>query len=107
MGGLALFSLFWLAPNVVPFILLLTLTGSNLRVLMLRPQRRIHHEKVEELERLWVAIRADQEALLAGEGAAGSGTAAARLPALYTAEARTAAVREWPFDTSSVIRFAV
>ena len=112
MATLALMSLFWLAPNagrgnIVPFVGLLGLAGSILAVLMLRAQRRIRDEKIQQLERLWVAIRTDQEALLAGEAAAGSGAAAARLPALYAAEARLASVREWPFDTGTVIRFAV
>lgn len=111
MATLALFSLFWLAPNagrlnIVPFVLLLTLAGSNLTVLVLRAQHRIHQEKIQQLERLWAAIRTDQGALLTGDAAV-SGAAAARLPALFAAEARVASVREWPFDTSSVIRFAV
>lgn len=110
MATLAIFSLFWLAPNagrgnIAAFVLLLTLAGGNLTVLMLRAQRRVHREKIQQLERLWVAIRADQKALQSDP--TGSANAAARLLALYAAEARIHAVSEWPFDASSVIRFAV
>jgi hypothetical protein len=114
MAGLALFSLFWLAPNagqsnIVPFVLLLSLAGSNFAVLMLRAQRRIQREKIRQLERLRAAIRTDQEVLLARDGpkAADAAAAAARLPALFAAEARTLSVREWPFDAGSAVRFGL
>lgn len=110
MVGLAMFSLFWLAPNpgqsnLFPFVLLIGLAAANLGVLVRAARRTIRAEKDAQLLRLRAAIRADQTSLL--EGGPEAAPAAARLPALFTAEARTASVGELAFDASTLLRFGL
>jgi hypothetical protein len=61
---------------------------------------RIREAKRGQLERLRVAIVATQAALLDGKD-----EGALRLPALIALEGRLSAVREWPFDAPSLLRF--
>ncbi len=67
--------------------------------------RRIRAAKRQELTRVRVEIRRDREsvAALAGEASA----AAARLPGLLAWERRIESAREWPFDTTTLVRFAL
>ena len=110
MLGASLFSLFWAAPdagqsNVVSFACFVSVAAAALLFPLLAIRRRIHTAKDEALARIRSEIRSDQRALLAG--GSGSAPAAARLPALFAAEARTAAVRELPVDASTIARFAL
>ncbi len=66
---------------------------------------RIRQEKRVRLAELRAEIRADERALRGDEAEAER--AARRLPALLALEARIDAVREWPFDASSLTRFAL
>ena len=68
-------------------------------------RRRIRHDKRAQLAPLRARIAAERDALL-GRGAAAD-RAAARLPGLLALEARLDAVREWPFDLSNLLRFAL
>lgn len=110
MIGLAFFSLFWLAPNpgetnLFAFLLLIGLSGTNLAFLVRGARRRIRDEKEAQLARIRAAIRADQAALL--DAGAGAAEAAARLPALFAAETRTASVGELAFDAGTLLRFGL
>ena len=67
-------------------------------------RRRIRDEKLAQLQTLRGRIDADREVVLAG--APDSDRVAARLPGLLALEARLDAVHEWPFDVSSLLRFA-
>jgi hypothetical protein len=76
--------------------LLLPVTGLRARV---------RAEKLGQLRALRAGLDADRAAVLArGPGA---DAAAARLPGLLALEARLEAVREWPFDLPSLLRFAL
>ncbi len=66
-----------------------------------RLRRRVQQAKREELARVRAAIEAARAAALDASDAA----AAARLPGLLAWEARIGAVREWPFDVSTWLRF--
>jgi hypothetical protein len=95
------------APGLVILVLFVTLTIGILALVL--PARGIHQAlrraKRQELEWLRAAIEAERDALaLAPAEAANAG---ARLPALLAYEARVAAVREWPFDASTLLRFAL
>jgi hypothetical protein len=110
MLGASLFSLFWAAPNagrtnVVSFAFFVSVAAAALLLPLLAIRRRIRAAKDEALARLRAEIRADQRALL--ERGAAAAPAAARLPALLAAEARTASVRELPLDASTLVRFAL
>jgi hypothetical protein len=101
IGGLHLMS-----PGTAPAVLLiallsLTVAITALVVPMLGIHRRIREEKRRRLRDLREHIRAD-EARLEAES---PGESTARLPALLALEARVHGVHEWPFDTSSLLRF--
>lgn len=63
---------------------------------------RLREAKQEELARVRSEIVRGKEAALRSAG----GGEAARLPGLLAYEARIEAVREWPFDTPTLVRFA-
>lgn len=65
---------------------------------------RIREEKHAQLATLRSRINADRQTILAGGPELDR--VAARLPGLVSLEARLDAVREWPFDVSSLLRFA-
>lgn len=88
--------------RAVPILFLVLSTGA-LVMPVWGVHGRIADEKRAELGRLRARIaRARDDLEGAGEGAQ---EAALRLPALLALEARIAAVREWPFDAPSLIRF--
>ena len=100
----------WLAPNagrvnVVPFLLLIGLSGWILAMLLQAARGPIRSEKQAQLARIREALRRDQRVLL--EGGAGMREAAARLPALFAAEARIASVGVLAFDTNTLLRFVL
>jgi hypothetical protein len=66
---------------------------------------RLRAEKLGQLRALRAGLDADRADVLAR--AAGADAAAARLPGLLALEARIEAVREWPFDLPSLLRFAL
>jgi hypothetical protein len=94
-----------MAPEVLTAIvvaaaltLLLPVWGIHLRV------REIKHA---ELARQREALRTARAALLEAPGSDAAREAAARIPALAALETRTAALREWPFDASTWLRFGL
>ncbi len=66
--------------------------------------RQIRREKQRQLRTLRVQIDAQRRAVLEGQPDAAE---LARLPGLLALESRLEAVREWPFDTSSLARFGL
>lgn len=68
-------------------------------------RQRVRAEKRSQLRALRAGLDADRAAVLAR--ADGADAAAARLPGLLALEARIEAVREWPFDLPSLLRFAL
>ncbi len=99
------------APGVVASVIAATL-GLALLCLLL-PARGIHvrlrEAKHAELRRVREAIAREGEALFQRgnrDDQADHGAAAARLPALVAYEGRVQGVREWPFDTPALLRFA-
>lgn len=110
MTASAILSLFWLGPHASPgnpmaLVWFVGVAGVTLSLPLGAVHRRIRSQKHAELERIRSAIRADQAVLL--EDAGSDAAAASQLPALVAAEARVASVREWPFDASTVARFAL
>jgi hypothetical protein len=67
--------------------------------LMLRVHHKILHAKQAELERV------RREIVLVCDRIAGDADAAARIQGLLAYEARIMAVREWPFDQTTLMRF--
>jgi hypothetical protein len=94
------------APAVVAAVITLTL-GLGVASLLL-PCRGIHQRlrqaKQAELERLRREIERRSAQIFHLEGGSG---AEPRLTALLAYEARIESVREWPFDTSTLVRFAL
>jgi len=82
----------------------ITLTTALGVASLMRSTRGAHERlrtvKQTELARVRAAIRQRREGLLDGDGATD-------LPALLAWEARIAAVSEWPFDASSLLRFGL
>jgi hypothetical protein len=93
-----------MAPQVLASIVLAA------AVTLVLPVRGVHvrvrETKAAALARLREALREANDALLAAPGSDAAREAAARVPALVALEARTAGVREWPFDASTWVRFA-
>ena len=110
--GTAIFSLYWLAPatassaNPLLLVVFVFLAAVALVLPARGVHRSIHAAKQRELDWVRRSIRADLAALRASTPA-GSGEAAARLPALLDAEGRLQSVREWPFDVSTLVRFTL
>jgi hypothetical protein len=73
------------------------------------PVRRVHFalRTAKELELRWVRteILRDRDVVRAGDR--DGSRAAQRLPGLLAYEARVASAREWPFDASTLVRFAL
>ncbi len=92
------------SPMLVASILILTTTLAVLA--LLAPSRGVHERlrdaKREELDWLRVEITRASGALRRGDA-----QGAAPLPALLAWEARVADAPEWPFDTSTWLRFAL
>ncbi len=90
-------------PGLTTVLILVLCTGLGLWIFlhpMTGVHRRIHAAKAVELDRVRDEIaRASREE-------AHDPHAAARLPGLIAYEARIQAVREWPFDQSTLIRVA-
>ncbi len=108
----ALVSLFFFTPSGAVAgnaLLLLVFIGLAAEAFVL-PVRGVHRSiratKRRELDWLTSRIRADQLALR-DEGSPAAREAALRLPALLASEARIRSVREWPFDISTLLRFAL
>jgi hypothetical protein len=91
-------------PALVMAIITVTLSLGVLVLVM--PMRGIHAAvraaKAAELRRTRAAIASGGEALFAGP----DGSDSPRLEALIAYEARVEAVREWPIDGSTLLRFA-
>jgi hypothetical protein len=68
-------------------------------------RNRVREAKAARLDALRAQIRAAEAGL--DEGGAFAAQAAVRLPALLALEARVDAVREWPFDAPSLLRFGL
>jgi hypothetical protein len=68
--------------------------------------RSLAQHKADALERLAAALRTEEAALLGPPSPAGE-RAAARLPALLALRSRLEAVREWPFDAPTLVRFVL
>jgi hypothetical protein len=85
---------------------ILLATGAVGVFSLLAPSRGVHERlreaKESELAWLRAAIARASEALRRGDAAG-----AAQLPALIAWEARVAGAPEWPFDTSTWLRFAL
>ena len=96
-----------MAPQVLVAIVAAATVTLALPVLGVHASLR--EAKEAELARLGAALREARGALLEGDGGSDprAAEAARRIPALAALEARTAAVREWPFDASTALRFAL
>ena len=97
----------WAADTVPP--LLVSFSAVALAVLVLPVygvHRRIAETKRRELDAVHHQIRAQRVALLATESEAAR-EAALRLPALLALRQSVQAVREWPFDVPTLVRFAL
>jgi hypothetical protein len=87
-------------------ILFLLLVATVTFVIPVRGvHRKLRDAKREELLRVSAEIRRDREEIRVL--AAGTRDAAIRLPALLAYEARIRSVQEWPFDTPTLLRFAL
>lgn len=95
--------IFTTAVAIVAALLCLGTAALVLPVLGLR--RRIRIDKDSQLAALRRSLEAARAAALAGGAEADRATA--RLPGLLALEARLDAVREWPFDLSSLLRFGL
>jgi hypothetical protein len=110
MLGSALAALFLLLPfSSLPTILILVLIFGVAVVALLLPalgvHRRLAEAKGRELERARQAIRAESEGLLASLAA--SARSPGRLSDLLAWEARLDDASTWPFDASTLLRFAL
>jgi hypothetical protein len=94
-------------PGLVAAVIAATLAlgVGSLLLPCLGVHQRLREAKRAELARLRAAIEARSCELFAA-GAAGA-ESEARLPALLAWEARVAAASEWPFDTLTLLRFAL
>jgi hypothetical protein len=88
-------------PLLIGSILLYAVIGFLLPVRGAR--RRIHEEKQAELHRIRTAIRETRERTLARRDETGGG----RLADLVAYEGRLTSVHEWPFDASTLLRWAL
>ncbi len=94
--------------TVVGALIATSLNLAMAVVALVLPARGIHRRIRVEKERQIAPLRAEIDAARrrVTEGAA-SAEQVARLPGLLALEARLDAVREWPFDTGSLSRFAL
>jgi hypothetical protein len=92
------------APLLVLSILVAT-TGIAVASL-LAPSRGVH-ERLREVKRAELVWLRDQIARSSDALRRGDAAGAAQLPALLAWEARVADAPEWPFDTSTWLRFAL
>ncbi len=94
------------APGIVAGVIVLTL-GLGAASLLI-PARGIHaairDAKHAELARIRTDLEKEGAALLAPDARDAAGS---RVPALVAYESRVSAVREWPFDASTLVRFTV
>jgi hypothetical protein len=103
-------SLTWGMHRVAPVFTILSvlLTFATLSLLLpaLMVRGTLRDAKRTELERVREKISSAREAVLEGSGPAASGQAAV-LQGLLAYEARIESVREWPYDTPTLVRFGV
>jgi hypothetical protein len=93
------------APEWIAVLFLLAVAAASFLLPVRGVHRRIRERKASELVRTRAELRRDRETV--ASRAAGADEAAARLPGLLAWEARIEAVREWPFDTPTLMRFAL
>jgi hypothetical protein len=110
MLGTALAALFLLLPfSSLPTLLILALIFAVALVALLLPSLGVHRRLVaskrRELARARDAIRAESEALLAARATSGPGPG--RVADLLAWEARLDDAPTWPFDASTLVRFAL
>jgi hypothetical protein len=110
MLGTALAALFLLLPfSSLPALLILALIFAVAVVALLLPALGVHRRLVEskrrELARARDAIRAESETLLAPRAA--GARSPGRLADLLAWEARLDDAPTWPFDASTLLRFAL
>jgi len=106
----SIFSLFWLSPGAgrgnALFVVLIVLLVT---AAFLLPVRGVHHQiratKRDELERVNRAIRDEREQVVPSR--APDRPIDARLSNLVAYRELVERVREWPFDTSTLLRFAL
>ncbi len=110
VGVASLFALFGLGPWQTDWLIATLACYLAVSVwALVRPMRGVRHNiraaKDAELDRVRRSIRRERSGLLDGEPPRGSSEA--RLADLLAYEARVDGVREWPFDASSLLRFAL
>ena len=94
------------APLVTILAVLLAFATLSLLLPALMARGTLRDAKRSELERVREQIACARDAVLDGSGPAASEQAAV-LQGLLAYEARIESVREWPYDTPTLIRFAV
>jgi hypothetical protein len=96
--------------RVAPLLVILTITLTLATVSLLLPPKiasgRLRAAKRGELERVRAKITLAREAVL-GDTDVAAAEQAALLPGLLAYEERIEAVREWPYDTPTLVRFAL
>ncbi len=107
-GGSLASLLAWGMENVWPLVAILCAILALATFSMLRPMQivhgRLHEAKRGELKRVREKIANAKEASLSNHTIASD--QAALLPGLLAYEVRIESVREWPFDTPTLLRFA-
>jgi len=94
-----------MATAMLSLIGVLSVAFAALALPVAGVRARIRDEKRLQLATLRSRINQDREAVLAGSPTADAATR--RLPGLLALEARLEAVREWPFDVPSLLRFGL
>ena len=92
-------------PVLTALLLLVGVPAAALLLPARGARKRVREAKAVRLDSLRARIRAAEAEL--DEGAAFAAQAAIRLPALLALEARVDAVREWPFDAPTLLRFGL
>jgi hypothetical protein len=92
-------------PVLAGLLLLVGVPAAALLLPARGARKRVREAKAARLDSLRARIRAAEAEL--DEGGAFAAQAAIRLPALLALEARVDAVREWPFDAPSLLRFGL
>jgi hypothetical protein len=111
LGGTTIAStLTWGMNRIAPLVVILAITLTLATVSFLLPPKiasgRLREAKRAELARVRAKIARARDAALTGAGGAAA-EQAALLPGLLAYEARIEAVREWPYDTSTLVRFTL
>jgi len=110
LGGTIASTLTWgmaqAAPVYVILIGLLAVATASLLLPALMARGSLREAKHSELERVRARITSARNALLSGDGARAS-EQAARMTGLLAYEARIESVREWPYDTPTLLRFGL